>query len=210
MKKKSKPKIIFPVTYRNVQKEVQERLVEVEMLIDDITKRLKLDHQSSFERSGGCKVCRGRGWIITWDSLSSGDFTEYGQCSESGCTEETRKVSGLDSSWDKYDGFRGTQNPITSSLKYHATVGSLNTTVDELNNKIVDLQNKGKIENGSEVVIMKGRKAPIGFQGRIFWISDSQWGTKVGLINDAGVTQWTYMSNVEKIYDQKSRILCKA
>ena len=27
--------------------------------------------QKHFEESGGCQRCRGRGWVVTWDTLDS-------------------------------------------------------------------------------------------------------------------------------------------
>lgn len=60
-----------------------------------------------FVSEGGCITCRGRGWIVTWDTLDcmQGSYAIYGSCSNESCTEESRKASGLSPGNNKYDRF---------------------------------------------------------------------------------------------------------
>ena len=61
----------------------------------------------NFEKRGGCTRCRGRGWVLTWDTMDSmtGCYAEYGPCDNEDCTHETRAKSGLMPANNKYDGF---------------------------------------------------------------------------------------------------------
>ena len=67
--------------------------------------------QDAFEENSGCTRCRGRGWIVTWDTLDcmQGSYAEYGSCDAEGCTKESREKSGFHPSNNKYDRNRGTK-----------------------------------------------------------------------------------------------------
>ena len=51
---------------------------------------------------------------------------------------------------------------------------------------------------GKRMVVYKGRKVPIGTEGEVFWVGNSQYnrGLRVGLRDDAGNTHWTDAANV--------------
>lgn len=61
----------------------------------------------NFEKRGGCARCRGRGWVLTWDTMDSmtGCYAEYGPCDNEECTADGRAKSGLLPANNKYDGF---------------------------------------------------------------------------------------------------------
>lgn len=52
---------------------------------------------------------------------------------------------------------------------------------------------------GQRVKVVKGRKVPVGTEGRCFWVGEGQWGWRVGLETDEGETHWTALSNVEAV-----------
>jgi hypothetical protein len=56
-----------------------------------------------------------------------------------------------------------------------------------------------KIEKGDYVTVYKGRKVPKGTIGQVFWIGDTQYGTRIGLTDAAGDTWWTALTNVKKM-----------
>jgi hypothetical protein len=54
---------------------------------------------------------------------------------------------------------------------------------------------------GCRCKVVKGRKVPVGLRGTVFWMGDGQYGTRVGLKDDAGTVYWTAASNVERLLD---------
>ncbi len=60
-----------------------------------------------FAEAGGCETCRGRGWVVTWDTLDCmrGSYHEHARCPAEGCTPDSRAVSGLAPINNKYDKF---------------------------------------------------------------------------------------------------------
>ena len=54
------------------------------------------------------------------------------------------------------------------------------------------------VTKGSTVVVVKGKKVPLGTTGVAFWVGETKYGMRVGL-NAAGVTHWTAMGNVEVV-----------
>lgn len=73
--------------------------------LQDYKEMIKERAQIRFENTNGCKSCRGRGWIVTWDTLDCmrGSYAEYGSCKREECTEKTRVKSGLWPVNNKYD-----------------------------------------------------------------------------------------------------------
>ncbi len=63
-----------------------------------------------------------------------------------------------------------------------------------------------KIEKGKEVIVVKGRKVPIGTVGTIFWVKEENYDrynrycgktTRLGIKDKDGNVYWTYADNVE-------------
>lgn len=50
-----------------------------------------------------------------------------------------------------------------------------------------------------EVVVVSGRKVPIGTQGRVFWIGSNRWGVSVGIEEKNGKRHFTSEDNVEVV-----------
>ncbi len=70
---------------------------------------VKAQRIADFEASGGCGNCRGRGWVVTWDTLDcmQGGYHEHASCPEEACTHATRLASGLLPHNNKYDRLHG-------------------------------------------------------------------------------------------------------
>lgn len=51
------------------------------------------------------------------------------------------------------------------------------------------------LRKGDHVRVVKGRKVPIGTHGVVFWAGDSEYGQRIGLKDQAGVTHWTAAAN---------------
>ena len=74
---------------------------------DTYEKMIKNRAEAKYEKNGGCSKCRGRGWVVAWDTMDSmtGCYAEYGPCDKEACTPATRSKSGLMPVNTKYDGF---------------------------------------------------------------------------------------------------------
>ena len=70
---------------------------------------VKAQKTAEFEANGGCGNCRGRGWVVTWDTLDcmQGGYHEHASCPEEACTPATRVASGLLPGNNKYDRLHG-------------------------------------------------------------------------------------------------------
>lgn len=93
--------------------------------------------QAKFSNSGGCNVCRGRGWIVTWDTLDCmrGSYHEHSSCTEAECSHITRAASGLLPSNNKYD--RLHRDSVWHSSQVTTKVD--NETIFKLNNIVEEL-----------------------------------------------------------------------
>lgn len=194
------------LTYSDILVEIRDQQNVVVRQIREYYKLVEEAVTKQFVTNNGCKACRGRGWVVVWDTMDSmsGCYAEYGCCpreKEGLCNEKTRFESGLASGYDKYDRNRGVPDPVKSHQLYTFLCKSLEEIVDELATQIHELEYNGKPNKGNIVVVVKGRKAPIGFVGRLFWWDNTQWGTKVGVKNDAGEVAWTYLTNIERVYE---------
>lgn len=56
---------------------------------------------------------------------------------------------------------------------------------------------------GQRVVVVRGRKVPVGTSGICFYVGEGQWGWRVGFTTDSGETIWTNANNVE-LSDEKT------
>jgi hypothetical protein len=88
----------------------------------------------------------------------------------------------------------------TDEVKDLAEAHLINIVYDRL---IHAAQEKSQIvKRGCRIEVVKGRKVPKGTQGDIFWVGESQWGTRVGFNDDEGNTHWTAITNVENITEE--------
>lgn len=59
----------------------------------------------------------------------------------------------------------------------------------------------GDVDKGSQVVVVAGRKLPIGTRGTVKWIGDGEFGTRVGILTpDADNLVYTALRNVKVVY----------
>lgn len=52
------------------------------------------------------------------------------------------------------------------------------------------------VRKGSWVRVVRGRKVPVGTEGWCIWMGESDYGTRVGVKDRAGVVHWTACANV--------------
>lgn len=65
---------------------------------------------------------------------------------------------------------------------------------------------KDRLENpmmGDQVVVVKGRKVPIGVEGEMFWMKEQKFGrnttVRIGIKDSEGEVHWTYLKNVKGV-----------
>jgi len=87
--------------------ELTDSLKKIEMNLQALEREARDSALLAFNNANGCEKCRGRGWVVTWDTMDSmtGCYHESTTCTEEGCTSESRLASGLHPKNTKYDGF---------------------------------------------------------------------------------------------------------
>jgi len=180
---------------------VEADIAALGMLIKDATTQLNESLRSEFLAKGGCDRCKGYGLIVTWDTLDfmDGSAADFGVCPESECTTDTRRSSGIDVTWHSKH-TRWMQVPKGSRVDntaFKLIVGPLRERYDNLVRVRDDLQRDPR--KGERVVILKGKRVTKGFEGTLFWAKDTEWGLRIGVKDDAGEVQWTYIKNVARV-----------
>lgn len=152
---------------------------------------------ADWEAAGGCQRCNGTGRILTWATLDGGSYDEHGPCPE--CTEKSKTVGMKPTVFDAqrscyrytYSNLEVAQKLFTQEM--NAVCGQYADAKSNHDKYIA----KG-LEKGDYVIVVKGRKVPIGHHGVVVGISHGQWGAKVGIIDRNGKMEWTAITNVER------------
>ena len=58
-----------------------------------------------------------------------------------------------------------------------------------------------KVEKGSTVKVVRGRKIPLGTTGKVIWKGESRFGWRVGIKDDVHTVHWTALGNVTAVFD---------
>ena len=182
-----------------------------------------------FEDANGCNRCRGRGWVVTWDTMDvlDGSAADYGDCPEKSCTPETRKASGLYPENTRYD-----HNRYTTWAHFHDMTEAerdewfgIDPQLTILNDRYNSTEMAARPTKGKLVeVISKARSrnsAAVGVVGKVFWYGCNDWGTiKVGMLDIDGNKHWTTEKAVKVLkqqagkeydptYEEQYPLLCK-
>tara|TARA_R110001583_G_scaffold25606_19_gene92584 strand:- start:2099 stop:2968 length:870 start_codon:yes stop_codon:yes gene_type:complete len=201
---------------------IEARKIEIE----NIAKERRLQQ---FTASNGCDYCRGRGWVVTWDTMDilDGSAADYSDCPEKGCSAETRKASGLHPSNNRYDYNRRTRWNMSEDMteserdEYHTSAARL-VSLGYARQSIYD---RAAVRKGKLVEVMRKSRtrnsAQVGVVGKVFWHGVSDYGTvKVGLMDTEGQKHWTTEASVtvisqtapksyEQKYEDQYPLLCK-
>lgn len=171
-KKSSKPKL--PLTLADVGDELDETYKELNSFVTALCNDISQSLEKNFHDKGGCEKCRGRGWIVTWDTMDymDGSAAEYSTCPDPECTEASRAGSGLHPVRSKYDYNRDVEDVVVSSDAYRAVVSPVISQMKDIRRAQNELAYKRRdFKKGDLVVVARGRKVPIGTVGRVAWIS---------------------------------------
>jgi hypothetical protein len=174
MATKKSPKPTLPLTLQDVAEELSKQLDELSNFSRALQKDIEESLSKKFYAAGGCKKCRGRGWVVTWDTMDymDGSAADFGGCPDPECTDVTRAASGLHPSRSKYDYNRGVDDVVVNSDAYRAIVGPVNAQINEVRSAFYDIERQRRaFKKGDRVVVARGRKVPFGTIGRVAWIS---------------------------------------
>lgn len=162
-------------------------------LADDFAK----DLISNWEKAGGCKRCEGTQSVLTWSTLDGSSYDEFGRCPD--CTEESIKVGKKPGVW----GPRGTDGCYSLTnlelAKKEFPLGMKDVVEQyEIASSNYAQCVTAQLNRGEYIIVVKGRKVPVGDHGVIVGFSNNQWSAKLGFVNADGKVQWTAVSNVER------------
>jgi len=183
---------------------------EAQAALNDFTKVVRQNRSAEFIAAGGCLQCNGRGWIVIWDTMDSmtGCYHESATCPT--CKGEKRQGGA---EWNygvssKYDAFHQGTQPLLfapNEQKEYERLLAATDSADNLAKSLSDALNP--CIRGREVVVVRGRKTPIGTKGTVFWIGPNKYGpgTRLGI---RGATEdiWIDAANCEGILESVGQV----
>ena len=183
----------------NQVENLQSLLADCKEQLVILNSNVKDKAMERFESASGCSKCRGRGWVVTWDTLDCvrGSYATYGRCDAEGCTEESRRASGLAPANNKYD--RWNTNSLwkpeyteEEAENFHF----LNSQIAKLNIELTKEIDMWTPSQGKIVKVIrsaggpKSRRVPIGVEGLVVKKFTNNWGTTKLLVKDKHGQQW--------------------
>lgn len=144
---------------------------------------------AKFKADGGCDSCRGRGWIVTWDTLDCmrGSYHESRECPEEVCTADTRQVSGLapfNSKYDRYHGNSTWEMPSADQVE----LNRLSEVFDQALQALKEEEHRWSVAKGKLVKVVRsggGRKkfrTPVDTEGLVVRVFVNDYGTEKAVI----------------------------
>lgn len=169
----------------------------------------RVSAEKSFIDAGGCDKCRGRGWVVTWDTLDciQGSYAQYASCPSDDCTPDSREKSGLAPGNSKYD--RWNRNS-TWRPTYTPEESKKIDDLDQLWRKLAgDLDRelaRWVVSEGKLVKILKAGRGPVDRRQKVGTVGlverrfTNNWGTeKLIVLDKNGEKHWPSACLVEVI-----------
>jgi len=165
--------------------------------------------EKRFADAGGCDRCRGRGWVVTWDTLDCvrGSYAQYATCPSETCTPASREKSGLApgnikyDQWNRNSTWRPTYTP-EAAKELDALDQHWRQLAGDLDKELA----RWVVSEGKLVKIMKAGRGPIDRRQKIGTVGlvqrkfTNNWGTeKLIVLDQAGNKHWPSVSLVEVI-----------
>ncbi len=156
--------------------------------VRDHNERVRREAEERFAALGGCGTCRGRGWVVTWDTLDcmQGSYAEYDSCGEEACTPATREASGYHPTNLKYDRNRSSVWYPPAHEEAHRE--QLVRASERANAELYDEVERWTPAAGKLVEVVKaggGKKAfrvPVGTIGLVKRVFTNDWGTAKAVV----------------------------
>lgn len=198
----------MPRLVRDEVDALKRQITDLSKMLSSVESAILAKLHANFVAAGGCERCHGRGWTVVWDTMDcmDGSYAEYGPCPAGDAC--TAKLTGPDHGVprSKYDNIRGV--PGFSFEKDPAWIAAgkhLRDMILSLEQKLTTVRYRTDPLKGDLVVVVKGRKAPVGFIGEVFWCGRTKTGyDRIGIKDpkDPAHVEWTYPSNVERVFTE--------
>ncbi len=185
---------------------MKTNLEDLKLLQDNYSKQIcSLDQdikraaEEKFSNSNGCKTCRGRGWVVTWDTMDSmsGCYHESALCPEELCNKDTRNASGIWPQNNKYDNFHNNSRWFPEYTKDQIKLKTnIERNIADIKRKISIEEQKWSVSSGKVVRVTKeargkkARRVPVGVEGLVKKLHTNDWGTTKAIVIDKDGKQW--------------------
>lgn len=193
---------------QNRTADLEKSLSEARSVHGDLLKSAADSAVERFAASSGCERCRGRGWVVTWDTLDSmsGCYAEYGDCPEESCTPESREKSGLQPGNTKYDRNRGSCWQASYTVEQMKEMEEAGYLIKRLDRDLALEISRWSVARGKVVRVVRGgrgrkdRRVEVGIEGIVDRVFCNDWGTEKCIVRDAsGNKHWPTAKQVEVI-----------
>ena len=186
-----------------------QKLLDAGEAVNELLRAGNALHSAVLERlhaewrdAGGCEKCRGRGWVVVWDTLDSlsGCYHESGPCPNPDCTPESRERTGFQPGHNKYDQYHegATVEPMDSvNATEKLAQARIKFELKAARAHEDAIKEQSTVRKGVVLKVVLGRKVPQGTVGRVFWLGVSYGKPRVGLKDSSGEVFWTALSNCE-------------
>ena len=194
---------------KNRTEEIREEYNRVGEELDSFKTSHRVAAGKAFIDAGGCDRCRGRGWVVTWDTLDciQGSYAQYASCPSESCTPATREKSGLAPGNSKYDQWnrnsiwRPTYTP-EETLELDKLDQLWRNLAGELDKELA----RWTVSEGKLVKIVSAgggkveRRPKVGTVGLVQRKFTNNWGTeKLIVLDQDGNKHWPSVSLVEVV-----------
>lgn len=151
----------------------------------------------AWESKGGCKKCEGNGRVLTWSTLDGSGYDEFGPCQE--CTDASREVGRKPAVWSARGSAGGHSQSTLDYAKEHYSLGMASVVETYEIAKSNHFQCiEQAIQRQDYIIVVKGRKVPVGSHGMVVAVVGGDYGPRVGMIDGNGTVVWVAQSNVER------------
>lgn len=98
---------------------------------------------------------------------------------------------------DDYPAWRAGEAALDATTEVRAAYEALLVKREALARERAEEIERKRIARGRTLVVVKGRKVPIGTKGSCIYVGLGAWGERVGIKDASGTVHWTASSNVE-------------
>ena len=189
---------------KKLQEEVKSKGLRIQTLKSENVARAA----EQFTSLGGCSRCRGRGWIVTWDTLDCihGSYAQYSSCPEEACTRETRSRSGLSPVRAKYDRYNSGSTWVPKYTEAEEKeLQQLQDRVRIAQAEIISETNRWTPSCDKIVKVVRGTgpkkyRAPMGLEGLVVKSVVNNYGTQKFIILDTdGNQHWVKAKEIDVV-----------
>lgn len=195
----------FPILVNDLIQENKKKISDLTSICHNMTNEILKKWNDNWVKNGGCARCDGRETIVVWDTSDclDGSYAEFAACPN--CTDTSKKLGINISVFTKYDKVRGLFDRRQEI--YGPALNEIKAKISELLIRNSELENLSQIKKQKVVCVTKGRKVPIGFVGKVFYIKENFFGynkyvVTLGIKDNNENVHWIDSRNVQVVLDQ--------